>query len=68
MRRVGAAGNTRAAEGQVTYAVATGGEKNFRAVSVTCASAEQGDTIMLPETAQRALMVSPGDCVICVRI
>ena len=68
MRRVGAAGNTRAAEGQVTYAVATGSEENFRAVSVTCASAEQGDTIMLPDAAQRALQVAPGDCVICVRI
>ncbi len=68
MRRVGPAGNSRASEGQVTYAVATGSVDNFRAVSVTCASAEHGDTIMLPELAQRALMVGPGDCVICVRI
>jgi arginine N-succinyltransferase len=68
MRRVGAAGNTRASEGQATYAVATGSEHDFRAITVTCASAEHGDTIMLPEPAQRALVVGPGDCVICVRI
>ncbi|RJG08450.1 arginine N-succinyltransferase [Massilia cavernae] len=52
----------------VTYAVATSSEQNFRAITVACASAESGDTVQLPVGALRALMVAPGDNVICVRI
>ena len=55
-------------ESLVTYAVAVGGEQNFRAITVACPSAEAGDTVCLPQDAQDALMVAPGDTVICVRI
>jgi arginine N-succinyltransferase len=56
------------AEAMVTYAVAASNEQNFRAMTVACPSAEAGDTISLPQDAQDALMVAPGDNVICVRI
>ena len=55
-------------EALVTYAVAAGGEQNFRAITVACPSAEAGETVCLPQDAQDALMVAPGDTVICVRI
>ncbi|PWF45017.1 arginine N-succinyltransferase [Massilia glaciei] len=52
----------------VTYAVAASNEKNFRAITVACPPAESGDTVSLPQHAQDALMVAPGENVICVRI
>jgi arginine N-succinyltransferase len=52
----------------VTYAVAACCEKNFRAITVVCPSAETSDTVSLPQDAQDALMVAPGDNVICVRM
>ena len=52
----------------VTYVVAASNEQNFRAITVACPSADAGDTVSLPQDAQDALMVVPGDNVICVRI
>lgn len=53
---------------QVNYAVAASNEQNFRAIVVACPSAETGLTVSLPQSALDALMVAPGDNVICVRI
>ena len=39
-----------------------------RAITVACPSADSGDTVSLTQEAQDALMVGPGDNVICVRI
>ncbi|CUI05867.1 arginine N-succinyltransferase [Massilia sp. P8910] len=55
-------------EPPVTYAVAASNEQNFRAITVSCPAAESSDTVFLPQDAQDALMVAPGDNVICVRI
>ena len=52
----------------VTYAVAASNEQNFRAIIVSCPSAEAGYTLSLPPDALAALMVDVGDNVICVRI
>ncbi len=52
----------------VSYAVAASNEQSFRAVTVACPAAEALDTIALTQEAQDALMVAPGDSVICVRI
>jgi arginine N-succinyltransferase len=52
----------------VTYAVAASSEQNFRAITVACPPVETGETVCLPPEAQEALMVAPGDNVICVRI
>ena len=52
----------------VSYAVAASNEQNFRAITVSCPSADNGDTVSLTQQAQDALMVAPGDNVICVRI
>ena len=55
-------------EPPVMYAVAASSEQNFRAITVSCPSADSSDTVFLPQDAQDALMVAPGDNVICVRI
>ena len=68
VRRVAQAEPGQACDVMVTYAVAASNEQNFRAVIVPCPSAEAGDTVCLPQDAQDALMVAPGDNVICVRI
>ena len=52
----------------VAYAIAASNEQNFRAITVSCPSADSGDTVCLTQDAQNALMVAPGDNVICVRI
>jgi arginine N-succinyltransferase len=61
-------GRSRSPDPMVTYAVAASSEQNFRAITVACPAAEGGDTLGLPQDAQDALMVAPGDNVICVRI
>lgn len=68
MRRVLHAEPGNSADFMVTYSVAACNEQNFRAVTVSCPSADAGDTISLTQDAQDALMVAPGDNVICVRI
>jgi arginine N-succinyltransferase len=68
MRRVAHAEPGQSCDLLVTYAVAASNEQNFRAITVACPSADAGDTVSLPQEAQDALMVVPGDNVICVRI
>lgn len=68
MRRVLHAEPGNSSDLMVTYSVAASNEQNFRAVTVSCPSADAGDTISLTQDAQDALMVAPGDNVICVRI
>jgi arginine N-succinyltransferase len=53
---------------KVTYAIAASNEQNFRAITVHCAPVETGDTVCLPPAVQDALLVAPGDSVICVRL
>jgi arginine N-succinyltransferase len=52
----------------ICYAIAASSEQNFRAITVACPSVESGDSVHLPQHAIDALMVAPGDSVICVRI
>ncbi len=68
MRRVLHAQAGNSSDLMVIYSVAACREQNFRAVTVSCPSADAGDTISLTQDAQDALMVAPGDNVICVRI
>jgi len=68
LRRVENAEPGNSADLMVTYAVAASNEQNFRAITVACPSLESGDSVFLPQDAQDALMVAPGDNVICVRI
>ena len=68
VRRVADAEPGMVAEAMVTYAVAASNEQDFRAVIVACPSAEAFDTISLPQDAQDALGVAPGDHVICARL
>lgn len=68
MRRVARAEPGKSSDVMVTYAVAASNEQNFRAVTVPCPPAESSDSINLPQEVQDALMVAPGDNVICVRI
>ncbi|MDQ1829912.1 arginine N-succinyltransferase [Massilia scottii] len=68
LRRVAPPDTGMSSEPPVTYAVAASNEQNFRAITVSCPSAEGADTVFLPQDAQDALMVAPGDNVICVRI
>ena len=68
LRRVEHAEPGQSSDLMVTYAVAASNEQNFRAITVACPSADAGDTVSLPRDAQDALMVVPGDNVICVRI
>ncbi len=68
LRRVEHAEPGQSSDLMVTYAVAASNEQNFRAITVACPSADAGDSVSLPQDAQDALMVVPGDNVICVRI
>jgi arginine N-succinyltransferase len=68
MRRVEHAEPGQSSDLMVTYAVAASNEQNFRAITVACPSLDAGDSVSLPQDAQDALMVVPGDNVICVRI
>ena len=52
----------------VSYAIAASSEQNFRAITVACPSVDAGEFVHLPQAAIDALMVAPGDSVICVRI
>jgi arginine N-succinyltransferase len=52
----------------VSYAIAASSEQNFRAITVVCPSVDAGEFVHLPQAAIDALMVAPGDSVICVRI
>ena len=52
----------------VSYAIAASSEQNFRAITVVCPSVEASEFVHLPQVAIDALMVAPGDSVICVRI
>jgi arginine N-succinyltransferase len=56
-----------AADTLVNYVVA-GSEQQFRAVTVACPPVETAEAICLPPQALQALMVAPGENVICVRI
>ncbi|MEJ7807814.1 MAG: arginine N-succinyltransferase [Telluria sp.] len=51
-----------------TYAVAARSEENFRAITVVCPAFDTSETVSLPQEALDALMVAPGENVICVRI
>jgi len=68
LRRVENAEPGNSADLMVTYAVAASNEQNFRAIVIACPAVESVDSIALPPEAQEALMVVPGDNVICVRI
>jgi arginine N-succinyltransferase len=68
LRRVEHAEPGNSSDLMVTYAVAASSEQNFRAVTVACPSADVGESVFLTQDAQDALMVVPGDNVICVRI
>jgi arginine N-succinyltransferase len=68
LRRVEHAEPGQSSDLMVTYAVAASNEQNFRAITVACPSLDAGDSVSLPQDAQDALMVVPGDNVICVRI
>jgi arginine N-succinyltransferase len=68
VRRVELAAPSRSADLKISYAVAASNEQNFRAIAVPCPAAESGDSVGLPQDALDALMVAPGDNVICARI
>jgi arginine N-succinyltransferase len=68
MRRVATSEQAPSApDALVNYAIAKS-EGQFRAATFACPPVETGETVCLPEKAQRALGVAPGDNVICVRI
>jgi len=52
----------------VTYALAAGSEQHFRAITASCPPLENGELVPLSQAAQDALMVAPGETIICVRI
>jgi arginine N-succinyltransferase len=68
VRRVDHAEPGSAQDAMVSYAIAASNEQNFRAIVVPCPAAEAIDSISLPQAAQDALGVAPGDNVICVRL
>jgi arginine N-succinyltransferase len=68
VRRVARAEPDAACDALVRYAIAASSEQNFRAVTAACPSVEAGEFVYLPRDVQDALMVAPGDSVICVRI
>lgn len=68
VRRVAPAESGAGSDPLVSYAIAASSEDNFRAVTAACASVEAGELVHLPGEVQDALMVAPGDSVICVRI
>jgi arginine N-succinyltransferase len=68
VRRVALAEPGAACDALVSYAIAASNEQNFRAITLTCPSVETSEYVCLSQEAQDALMVAPGDSVICVRI
>ncbi|SFG40308.1 arginine succinyltransferase [Duganella sp. CF458] len=67
-RRVASAEGTQASDAVATYAVSTGPDQRFRAVTINCAPLENTDTVCLSRHAQEILRVEEGDTVTCVRI
>jgi arginine N-succinyltransferase len=68
VRRVAPAEPGAGGDAPVSYAIAASSEQNFRAVTAACPPVEAGEFVVLPQEVQDALMVAPGDSVICVRI
>lgn len=68
IRQVAMADPGAACDALATYAIAASSEQNFRAITATCPSVEAGEVVYLAQDALDALMVAPGDSVICVRI
>lgn len=68
VRRADLRGSEAPLDALVTYAVAASSEQDFRAITVACPATEASETLELPAAALEALMVAPGDNVICVRI
>ena len=68
VRQVAQAEAARPGDLLVNYAIAASNEQHFRAITVACPAVETADCVHLSQDAQDALMVSPGDSVICVRI
>jgi len=64
--RVADAAGTRG--GDVMYAVATGADQNFRAVTIRSPALEDVNAIALSADVQEILNVAPGDTVTCVRL
>lgn len=67
-RRVANTNGTPASDAVATYAVSTGPDQRFRAVTINCAPLESAETVCLPKEAQEVLRVAEGDTVTCVRI
>lgn len=67
-RRVACSNGTPASDAVATYAVATGPDPRFRAVTIHCAPLENSDIVSLPKQALEVLRVAEGDSVTCVRI
>jgi arginine N-succinyltransferase len=68
VRRVTGTAGAIEGESLASYAVSTGADQNFRAVTVACAPLENTETICLPKEVQQILRVAEGDSVTCVRI
>jgi arginine N-succinyltransferase len=68
LRQVTDAPHGLAPDALVTYAVAAGNERQFRAVFAACPPAETAEAVCLPREARQALGVAPGENVICARI
>ncbi|MGB9991680.1 arginine N-succinyltransferase [Massilia sp. SM-13] len=54
--------------GDAMYAVATGADQNFRAVTIRSPALEDVNAVALSADVQEVLNVSPGDTVTCVRL
>lgn len=54
--------------GDAMYAVATGADQNFRAVTIRSPALEEVNAVALSADVQEILNVSPGDTVTCVRL
>jgi arginine N-succinyltransferase len=67
-RRVASAEGTQASDAVATYAVSTGADQRFRAVTINCAPLENSENVCLSREAQDILRVEEGDTVTCVRI
>ena len=67
-RRVAGTAGVQASDAVATYAVSTGPDQRFRAVTINCAPLENAETVCLPKEAQEILRVAEGDSVTCVRI
>ena len=52
----------------LNYAIGSGREQDFRAVTLACPELEASNSVSLPQVLQDILQVAPGDKVICVKI